>query len=351
MRRLFSSGVVACAVALASLAGCVGDPTATIPQADPTKLFWSLTLNHRAITMATVAPYDTIRLVATPRTIGNVAITGLGTPTFQSEDQDHALVDSNGVVHAIGAADQVAIIASLMVGNILHVDTAIINITAGAPGQPLAQFSIQPIPPDSAKTAVQLTKAITANAYDASGSPISNVSVYFSLSDTTTATIDRTFGFLSALHPGHVTVYATTTTYGVTKTDSLRFRIGYPIEVFTQAAAHIDATGKTVLSFVPQNLVIGPGGLVLFGNTSPHQAIDVTFDDPTNVQQSDMFCAISAVWWCGGGDIAAWTVSPTDSTGESAVRVRQFFVPGTYPFHSTIFGTTGSIVVKDDKNL
>ena len=97
-----------CALLLAlTAAGCSGDPPVTPPPAqDPTTLYWQLTLNEHAVTLSTVAPYDTVRIVATPRTISGTPISDLGRPTYTSLDLDRAFVDSTGLVHAIGAGDQ-----------------------------------------------------------------------------------------------------------------------------------------------------------------------------------------------------------------------------------------------------
>ena len=43
-----------------------------------------------------------------------------------------------------------------------------------------------------------------------------------------------------------------------------------------------------------------------------------------------------------------FALEPGDDTGLSAVRARAFPVPGTYNFHSTLFGTTGIIVIADE---
>jgi hypothetical protein len=110
-------------------------------------------------------------------------------------------------------------------------------------------------------------------------------------------------------------------------------------------------SGQIVGGFSPDRLVIGPGGTVLIGN---HSGIvtDMTFDDPTNVMQVDMWCrppfSIIAPLMCGSGNIEAFAREPNDTQGLTALRTRRFPVPGTYNFHSTIFGTTGTIVVVDE---
>jgi hypothetical protein len=54
---------------------------------------------------------------------------------------------------------------------------------------------------------------------------------------------------------------------------------------------------------------------------------------------------------CGSGNISAWARDTSDASGISAIRTRRFPVPGTYTYHSTIFGTTGKIIVVDDNAL
>jgi hypothetical protein len=97
--------------------------------------------------------------------------------------------------------------------------------------------------------------------------------------------------------------------------------------------------------------MIGPGGTVLILNKSGI-VTDMTFDDPTNVMQADLYCGPpwTFIWpyACGSGNVEAFAREPGDQFGGTAVRVRSFPVPGTYAFHSTIFGTTGTIVVVDE---
>src|SRR5262249_49496601 len=60
------------------LASCASDQTTT-PK--PTLLtaengYWQIALNHQAFTLSTVAPYDTIRIIATPRNATGTPLTG-----------------------------------------------------------------------------------------------------------------------------------------------------------------------------------------------------------------------------------------------------------------------------------
>lgn len=337
---------IAALLALAA-AGCSGDPPVTPPPVqDPTTLYWQLTLNEHAVTLSTVAPYDTVRIVATPRTISGSPITNLLEPTYTSLDLDRAYVDSAGLVHVVGVGDQVLIVASLEENNIRHADTLVLNITDDAAPPTLATFTIHPDVGDSAKVAAASSVTLAARAADASGTPINDVAVYFTSSDPIVATIDRSTGFLSPNIPGSVTIYATTTTYGVTKVDTLPYVIGHPITIAMQIESQTNASGQTTNVFSPSNIELGPGAIVLFGNVTALPT-DVTFDDPTNVAEDYRDCGFLATL-CGTGNIDAWAKDPTDDSGITGLRARSFPVPGTYTFHSTIFGSTGTIVIDDE---
>jgi len=337
-----------CALLLAlAAAGCSGDPPVTPPPAqDPTTLYWQLTLNEHAVMMSTVAPLDTVRIVATPRTISGAPILDLGKPTYTSLDLDRAFVDSTGLVHAVGVGDQVQIVASLEENNILHADTLFLNITEDAAPPTLATFTIHPDVGDSAKVAAASSVTITPRAATADGTPISDVPVYFTSSDPEVATVDRATGFLAPNRPGQVTVYATTNVYGVTKSDTVPYTIGHPITIAIEIVSQVNASGQAVNVFSPSTVELGPGAIVLFGNVTALPT-DVTFDDPANVAEDQRDCPFLASL-CGTGNIDAWVKDPTDESGITGLRARSFPVPGTYTFHSTIFGSTGTIVIADE---
>jgi hypothetical protein len=344
-----------CAAAVLALvvSGCASDATvAPAPANGDQQMYWALTLDHHAVTLSTVAPNDTIRLTATPRTVDGTPLTDLLAPTFTSLDHDRIAVSADGLVRVIKTGDQIPVVATLAVGNLLHSDTVFINVTAAAPPPVLAALSIQPESGDSAKTATGSARDILARAIAADNSEIEGLAVYYTSLDPTIATIDRASGFLQPVRPGHVNVIATATAYGVTKADTLRLTIGYPVTGLTiNVVAQRTVSGQIVGGFSPDRLVIGPGGTVLIGN---HSGIvtDMTFDDPTNVMQVDMWCrppfSIIAPLMCGSGNIEAFAREPNDTQGLTALRTRRFPVPGTYNYHSTIFGTTGTIVVVDE---
>ena len=343
--------LLAGATALALLAaGCAPDAAvAPSPRINDPNMYWALTLDHHAVTMSTVAPYDTIRLTATPRTTDGTPIDTLPAPTFTSLDLERAEVSADGLVHVTGVGNKIPVVATLVVANLRHADTAFINVTALAAPPVLDTFSIHPIPPDSAKTAT--AKLIEPRATTADGTPITGLSVYYTVSDPTTASIDRALGRLSRVRAGEVTVIASATAYGVTKADTVTYRIGNPIAGFINVAAQKDASGRTVNGFKPNHLLLGPGGTVEIVNQTG-VATDLTFDDPTNIVADSSLCVPPytdlAPTLCAGGNVEAFARDSSDQSGFTAVRVRRFPVPGTYHYHSTIFGTSGDIVVTDE---
>lgn len=325
--------------------GCGKDAVAPTPAVNDPGMYWSLTLDHRAVTLSTVAPYDTIRLTATPRTLDGEPMTGLSQPIFTSLDLDRAQVSADGLVRVIKTGSRIPVVATLSSGNLMHADTVLITATLDDPPPVLAELSIQPLPGDSAKTAIGSPATVSARATTADGTPI-DASVYFTSLDPTTATIDRATGFLSPLHPGRVTIVASATVYGVTRSDTLSYRIGYPVGAVLTILPQKDASGRTVGVFTPNRLTLGPGAIVLFSNQTA-TATDVTFDDPTNVAQDDRDCMFIPSF-CGSGNIAPFVRDPADATGLTGARVRRFPVPGTYSYHSTIYGTSGTIVIADE---
>ena len=74
------------ALALRALAACAQDPAAPALQSDPAKIFWSVTLDQRAITLSTVPPYDTLRITATPRNALGAPIAGAPAVVYTSTD-------------------------------------------------------------------------------------------------------------------------------------------------------------------------------------------------------------------------------------------------------------------------
>jgi hypothetical protein len=350
-RRTRFASLTSLAVLLTIMSsGCASDAAvAPPPLIDDPQMYWALTLDHRAVTLSTAAPYDTIRLTATPRTADGTPLMGVPAPTFKSLDLDRVVVSADGLVRAIKSGTKVPVLATLTVGDISHVDTAYLNITTIAAPPVLATLSIHPAPGDSAKIAMNRNKFFAAKAMTADSTLIFGLAIDYRSLDQTVATIDRSFGLMRTVRPGHVTLIASATAYGVTRADTVLFTVGYPVSLFVSVEQRTTTDGRTVNVFVPDRLEIGPGGSIVFANATG-VATDITFDDPTNVMQADEYCgpfyAATAPWLCASGNIESFTSDP--SGGLEAWRARSFPVPGTFNFRSTIFGTTGTVVVVDE---
>jgi hypothetical protein len=342
----------ACATAAAVLLalGCTGDvAVAPPPSTDASRMYWALTLDYHAVTLSTVAPYDTIRLTATPRTVDGTALTDLPAPTWTSLDLDRAYVSPDGLVRVLGVGSDIPVVATLTVGNLRHADTVLINVTDAASPPVLATFSIQPDTTvgESALMALSEYKVLTARATASDSTPIFGLAVYYTSLDKNVATVERGTGFVRPVRPGHARLTATATAYGVTKSDTLDLVVGYPTGgIIIQVVPRKNAGGQMVNGFDPDSITVGPDAILLFQN-STDAPTDITFDDPTDVAQADIYCGFLP-YFCGTGNIDAWARDPADETGLSAVRARRFPVPGTYTYHSTLFGTTGTIVVVNE---
>lgn len=330
------------AIALLALAGCGTDAAAPTPVADPAALYWALTLDRRAITISTVAPYDTIRLAATPYNALGEVITDAPAVSYRSTDPERLQVDSLGLVHALKTGFGIKVIASLTLGPLTHADTATFNVTDVSSPPVLDSFSIHPVPPDTAvwfANALSFIdfygpKPVPYVALDDHDVPVPDLVVEYRSSDTTIATIDQ-FGLLLGVRPGIVKISATTTAYGITKADTVPFAITMPTGQVVLIQKSTTPGGPPVV-FSPSQVTIAVGGRIIWINATGSNA-DVTFDDPTNVAE-DFMCG------CGSGNIPAF--GDTTGVGFALPKYRIFTAPGRYPYHDTITGASGEIVVE-----
>lgn len=344
-------------------------PFAPATGAEATKLYWALSLNHHAVTLSTVAPYDTITLVATPRDAHGAPLQGLGTVTYTSSDPSRLQVSADGHVRAVEPVQGVVVVAALTVGNIRHADSVMFVVTDEPAPPTLAHFSIHPQPPDSTTWSLygdgsllrlpangiatfSVVKWLFGNGTDAQGTPIPGLIIAVSSSDTTVAR-PLVFGPVFAvvpMKPGRATFIATTTAYGVTAADTVQFTITMPVLQTVKLQPQQVALGRPdQITFGPADVTVAPGGTVLWLNLSGKQA-DVVFDDPTNVLEHGAIDCAGLPEPAGGGDVPPFGV-PQDSLAPSLdaenCRSRRFPVPGIYPYHSSITGATGRVVVND----
>lgn len=169
---------------------------------------------------------------------------------------------------------------------------------------------------------------------------------------------------------GVVTFYASATAYGVTKVDTVQYRIGWPLyasvlldTVTSQGPGNFFKAASSALAGI--EIRIGTGGIVQWymrlnptDGSIPVPEANVVFDDPTYVRpletvapllNPEMYPII-----CGGltdgcsvGGNFAFPPPANRPSFPSAYRV--FPMPGTYEFRNTLNGARGRIIVGDDE--
>lgn len=377
------------ALVLALTLACTGETLQTPPPPEPSELYWDLQLNHRAVTLSTTAPYDTLTLRATPRNIQQEPLTGLPVPRYLSNDTERVAVTAGGELVAVAPTalgTYVQVTATLTAGNLKHSDYVLVRVVEGSTPA-LATFSVHPVPPDTAKTAaVSGTEPVVwdtlpVRATDTTGAPMTDLLVSFRAAGSGPAflngdrfsgnelvIVDDVTGVLYGMLPGRTTIYASTTVFGVTKADTLPYRIGLPITGRFEIAKRTDGTpGSTMLERV---VTVAAGGEVRWLPFAADTAmdLDITFTDPTHVagflgspaSRYDSFtaalCEIFATIYgpagvnCTNGGSFVLPVNQNPFTGMASFGIasRTFPVPGTYDFRSLGHGLQGRIVVIDE---
>jgi hypothetical protein len=373
-------------LALPLLSACESDSLKPPVTPAPSELYWALELDHHAVTLDTLAPYNTLRLTATPRNAAGEPLAELPAPQYFSRDFTKVEVTAEGLLVAKApTSGPVWVLATLTVANLKHQDSALVKVTALDPASPrpvLARLSVQPLEGDSAKAPVDilfsgsLDRVLPVRATTADGVPLDAVlgpvPVYFRSSDRTTARVgpwepkppgrsdNLSAGQIAAIRPGSVTFYANTTVFGVTKVDTIPYRVGWPV------FAGVDVTGPEerdagipLGTFLAPEMTVGEGAVVGFGirnlfQPDPAFETDVVFaeadvakivalTEATEILPglSGYFCFFFGVADCGVGDIV---LGPSFT-----IAWRVFPEPGTYEYHSPTRGTRGRIVVVDER--
>lgn len=362
-----------------ALIGCGSDTTG--PAAvGAAQAYWALRLNVHAVNLDTTLPDRTIQLTAVPVTATGTPLVGLGAVTYTPEDTT-VTVSATGLMTARYPTSGTFVVASLQAQGVTLADTVDIQVASTPPATALATFSIQPVPGDSAKRALDVRHLQwPVRATDAVGDSVCNSSgcalqLFYASSDSDIVSVDRRSGALTFNDTGHVTLTATTLAYGTVWRDSVRFTIGYPLYATVDVVP--DSTGqRPVLAFsIDQSSphMIGVGGTVTWRNnqdicvnsTNCHHvagldSIDVVFDDSTAVQPGLVCLTVGANCLPPtgvGGNIAPFgfddaKYQAATSGGDanpfffSVVQARSFPRAGTYTYHSRLYGTAGAVIVR-----
>lgn len=353
-----------CLATAAVLAGCGSlEPVAPYsPIHDPAALFMSLTLDHRAINLATVEPYKELQLTATPRDANGAAMSGLPAPTFRSSDTTTVWVTPDGLLQARQPGSNIKVIAELVAdGNVRHADTATVNVTPSTTPPMLERLSIEPVGGEPVWHMIPLesvagqllfqvfahrnfTNGLTVQALDPTGGLIPGLALEYESLDPEVATVQPTSGGVKTQQPGEARIVARTTAYGVTRADTLVFTVT-PAVIHGVLIQPGPNNGPPTVG--PKGVVIRPGGYVFWYNTTP-DSVSVSFDDPASAARIEDICAAIGGPFpahCGFGNIAPF-MSKTNNFVENT-RGRQFTEPGIYTFHIEPLGFTGRVIVSE----
>ncbi|MBX6331232.1 MAG: hypothetical protein IRY91_05235 [Gemmatimonadaceae bacterium] len=339
-------------------------------------LYWTLAADVGGAVLSTVAPYDTFRLVVTPRDKHGNVIQGLGPVTFHSVDPARVEVSADGLVraHAATNGEGVEIKAELAAGNTRHETSVYINVVdsdtppvltttllmgAGVVGDTVRW----PVTGDGSSLQIRGDGSAQYSPFnvlywfpmDEYGNPIVDLLGWATPSNPQPALVvggmplfyllPRTMGrtmltFHGAIFGAPVTasVYVDITmpAFGVVKIKSVAAGLG----------------GETRIVFDSPDITIIPGGTVVWANVSG-QPVDIVFDDSTHVAAhgSLVSCANAGAADPGGAGNIAPFGEPQDLTAPHLTsgncRSRSFPTPGTYTYHSPLTGATGQIIVTD----
>jgi hypothetical protein len=346
---------------LALLPGCGSEGTVE-PTGGGNQVYWSLALNHRAITLGLANELDTLRLVATPHASDGTTIDGLAAPAFTTSNSDVVTIDADGLLTARAATTGVMIVASLTAQGVTHTDTAMVMVTGDPGATRLGTFSIQPVAPDSAKFALGGTftepfRNLIPTLLDSDGTPLEGIPVRYDSRDNTTALVDSWSATITGIRPGYFTIVATATVYGQQFTDSLRYRIGLPAvakpKMYGKMYSYVTYEVGTIL---PSVMKVGTGAVMEleYAMGDGGYKADIVFDNPAPVEAvPEQYSCVTYGMACDeGGNIEPFG-PPTPLVDyldydKNRTRARRLTQPGTYHLSSATWGTTATIIVVDE---
>lgn len=329
-----------------SLPACQTDTPIT-PQLDPAGVYQSLTLNYHGITLGHAAPYDTLTLVATPRSATGATLVSTEPVQYTSSDSVSVRVTSGGELIALVPNRTAVVYARLAINGVTRVDSTQVFVSTSATPPAITQFSVQPRASDSAKVAAAVSKTITPFFINGTDT-LASFMTHFRLANYKVGVMNEFTGSLAAQSPGIGTVVATATVFGKQWTDSVSIMVGLPITGYVTFQTLKNVDGTVSYGFSPPTVYLGVGGVVYWTTnslpTAPATPYDVVFDDTTHVKANPAlpFGFFGNV----NGDIAAWAFT---TSFFDIQRSRMFDSAGTITYHSTVYNATGRIVVVNDR--
>ena len=360
--------------------GCAHDTTGPALVASA-HLYYQLMLNHHAITLALTAPYDTCQLAAIAQTATGGPVTDTSTTTYTVLNGDaNVTVSHSGLLTGVAPDVGAQVVASRTINNVTHADTAIVNVNDVSPVPHFARLVFSVSPGNVFQTTIDSSESndfsLYTTALATNGDSIPQAAVKIS-SLPTLLTGGFPFGsnLISEVTPGVDLIFAEAMIYGTSRTDTIRYAVGWPsisnITVYPQTpVGHLTPLGY----FGPHDDTVAVGATVAWRNELG-LPIDVVFTDSTAVMSTDStrcynqfrgdgFCSFDGFFDLvyrqqgGAGNIPAFTrdtvciVSGLVVSGNQGcdnfadvTRARRFPTVGTYAYHSALYGTTGVIHV------
>lgn len=353
---------------LVSSLACHADTTGPDP-ISPDALYTKLTLNHHAVTLALVAPYDTLTLRATSYAATGTPLSDSGTTTYRvtlnGTPDTSVRVSATGVLEAIAPVSGAIVEARHTIGNLTLADTAVVNVNDTTPVPMPAAIRLVFGPGDSTHSALLAPGLVYVVAYvtDEQGDTIPNVVVKYALRNSGQAVLSRSAfiagrQYIGKLNVGTGAVTVEATVYGRTMRDSVPYTVTPAIRSLIAVVPRFSVGNTTPTDvFEPSDDTVAVGAIVTWVNLVTGQNVDVTFNAPSAILGVDsaayanecrfrVYNACPKIPAQGGGNITSFAA--VDSTGGAngvGVRARQFPTVGTYTYRSMLYGTTGVIHV------
>lgn len=324
----------------------VDGATTPAPQMDPSMFYARMQLNHRAITLGSEPPYDTIQLIATPYAADGTPMITTSVAEFSMNDSSSIRVTPTGLVRAAATSGVADVFVSLTINGVAKRDT----ITVAIFPAPLPNIdTVRIVPPsDSTKRVVGGFYAVRTIATDSAGATITGVPARLWFPDTSALTFERRrsrilFGGLLGDKLGSEWLHSSATVFGRVFRDSLEWTSG---QWLSGNFSFIQNMGPGPMLIISTNSVtIGVGGIVKWELAFADTLMDIVFDDPAGVSR-DPVSADSI-----GGNIAPFRGGqiPGGWFPISVARSRRFSRPGVFRFHSTLHDIKGAVIVQDER--
>jgi hypothetical protein len=325
---------------------------------------WDVRIEPRAITMSTVAPYDTI-------TLRTIAWNGVGdTITDDLEVRYHSVTDTtvrisdDGVLTVRTRTNTrgIKIVASVTYNKATRTDTATVVVTT-EPTPPRIIDSIvletvdnltrEPTPP--VWSIAGLTAPLIVPRVLSNGATVSNVPLSYTSSDQAIILVDPWTGAVTPQLKGTAHITATTTWYGTTYKKTLDVRVIGPLNGTFRIHERIPRGSDTaVVVITPQEIELEVGAYITWLNER-QRPVEIIFDDPTHVEQFTgpimqyyqticLFLGRLCNVGQSGGNVIIPAPNP-EVDPSTPLDIRYIAVPGTYRFR-TESGGTGTIIIK-----